>query len=440
MKSLKILKQVLKRFMSIGDEGAIMAVVLIFVAILLLAGATATILLTTDTQIGSNYKSSQQALYAAEAGAQEARERLRLKPSTDPGYPDIINDDDPDNTEWTYYIGTEEEAQEKGYDSANDAHERTSSLQTDMDYTVVITHQTDPSSGEVLYRGDVDGDGDFDRHTDETRGDPNIYLITGYGDAGGASKVVQMEVTRFPPITVKAAIYTGGSSLDLKGTAYISGNNNDACCGTADDLPGVYTKASTTVSPVGTVTITGEGMDPENPAEPSVSRDDDDVDDINIPGMIDGMKTSADFSYTLNADTTHTDTAIPGPGDGWGTPTIVMDDIYTCDECNLICYNMNGHTIRLSGGVTGCGILLVEGNLDISGDFSWYGPIIVSGSFTYKGGGTGNITGAVLSGGSAETEDTMAGNIKINYCHDAVENFENHSLPILSWKQELAEE
>jgi hypothetical protein len=82
----------------------------------------------------------------------------------------------------------------------------------------------------------------------------------------------------------------------------------------------------------------------------------------------------------------------------------------------------------------------VEGNLDISGDFSWYGPIIVSGSFTYKGGGTGNITGAVLSGGSAETEDTMAGNIKINYCHDAVENFENHSLPILSWKQELAEE
>jgi len=170
MKSLKILRQFLKRFMSIGDEGAIMAVVLIFVAILLLAGATATILLTTDTQIGSNYKSSQQALYAAEAGAQEARERLRLKPSTDPGYPDIINDDDPDNTEWTYYIGTEEEAQEKGYDSANDAHERTSSLQTDMDYTVVITHQTDPSSGEVLYRGDVDGDGDFDRHTDETRG------------------------------------------------------------------------------------------------------------------------------------------------------------------------------------------------------------------------------------------------------------------------------
>jgi len=47
-----------------GDEnGAILVVVLIFVGILALVGATATIITTTDTKIGANYKASEKALY-----------------------------------------------------------------------------------------------------------------------------------------------------------------------------------------------------------------------------------------------------------------------------------------------------------------------------------------------------------------------------------------
>lgn len=439
------LKTVWKSFVSDQETGAILAVVLIFMAILLLVGATAAIILSTDTQIGGNYKSSKKSLYVAEAGAQEARERLRLKPDDHPEYDYIIPDNHTDNNQWAAFVGKDADVPKKGYNSENAMHYKTSSRQDNMDYVVRVEHQVD-ASDNVLYWGDSDGDGVPERHIDDTLGDPNIYLISSYGNAEGGTKVVQMEVTRVPPITVKGAVYAGGSSLSLKGDAYISGNNNDTCCGTADDLPGVYTKASTTVNTPGNVTITGEGMDAENPAEPSISRDDDDIDDINVQGMIDAIKNSADFSYALNSDTTHTDSDIPGPGEGWGTPTLMMTDpdLYDCDECNVVYYNMkdgvNYRTIRLSGGVRGCGILLVEGNLDISGDFSWYGPIIVSGSFTYKGGGNGNVTGAVITGGTAETEDTMVGNIQINYCHDAVESFENHALPILSWKQGLGEQ
>jgi len=57
--------------------GFILMVVLIFMGILALVGATATIITTTDTKIGANYKASEKAFYVAEAGANEARQRLR---------------------------------------------------------------------------------------------------------------------------------------------------------------------------------------------------------------------------------------------------------------------------------------------------------------------------------------------------------------------------
>jgi len=417
-----------------GDEnGAILVVVLIFVGILALVGATATIITTTDTKIGANYKASEKALYEAEAGAQEGRQRLRQ------GVTGAITDAHTDKTQWRAYIGTDEKSLKKGWESTNAMHVKTGSLQSDIEYTVVITHQLDPSDPtKVLYWGDDNGDGTWTRNT--TTGE-NIYLITSYGNVEGSTKTVQLEVTRVPPITFKGALYSG-TSCDIQGNVTVNGN--DSCGGAAK--PGIatpQTEASTPVTISGTsASVTGNPnvayADSASPITP-----------INVQSLANGLKISADFSYSVNSDTSYSATTIPGPGDGWGTPDLTVDlsadpPTPNCDSYNIVHYDTNDDTndttISFSGNIAGCGILVVEGTLHITGGFEWYGTIIVTGAFRFTGGaGDKNIMGAVITGESTEG-DYVGGNVDINYCSTATESqTQKHAIPILSWKEVLAE-
>lgn len=407
-----------------NENGVVLMVVLIFVGILALVGATATIITTTDTKIGANYKTAEKALYVAEAGAHEARERLR--PSS--AYP--IIDWHTDKYQWSAFIGTDPKTQKKGYDSNNAMHVKVASLQTDMDYTVVITHQldtTDPT--KVLYWGDDDGDGEWTRNT--TTGE-NIYLITSYGDAEGSTKIVQLEVTRVPPITIKGALYSG-TSANILGSVTIDGN--DSCGGT--DLPGIATPQAEASSPVdisgASASVTGD----EDYGDPNVKYSEPQA--LDVQSMANFLKKSADFSYNVNSET-QSSSETPGPGDGWGTPDLTAVPP-TCDSCNIVHYDTNDTYIKLVGPVSGCGILVVEGDLDANGGFSWYGTVIVTGSFIMTGGGSGDkkIAGAVITGESTDG-DIIGGSVNIDYCSTATEDQnEKHALYILSWKEALAE-
>ena len=411
-----------------NDRGMALILVLIFVVALALLGITAVLMTTTDSKIGSNYKASGKALNVAEAGAQEARERLRLNAAN------VITDAHTDKTQWSAFIGTDPKTQKKGYDSTNSMHNRVASLQTDIDYTVVIVHQDD-GAGNVMYWGDDDDDGAWTRNT--TTGE-NIYLITSYGNAEGATKTVQLEVTRVPPITIKAALYTG-TTATIQGN--VSVNGNDACEGT-DHLPGISTpnaKVSDT-DPVDAPETAVDGhTDYDVPGPANVKYSEPQA--LDAQSMAGFLKKCADFSYSLSGDTTHTASTTPGPGDGWGVPDLTAVPP-TCDSCNVVHYDANStFTIRLTGLVSGCGILVVEGDLDIFGGFEWYGTVIVTGAFTFTGGvGDKNIMGAVISGDSTDG-DFVGGTVDIDYCSTATEDQnEKHSLPILSWKEVLADE
>ncbi|NVL90371.1 MAG: hypothetical protein HWN69_05160 [Desulfobacterales bacterium] len=154
--------------------------------------------------------------------------------------------------------------------------------------------------------------------------------------------------------------------------------------------------------------------------------------------MVDSFKGLADFTYTVNS-VTHTASTTPGPGDDWGTPTqgATLQDPSSCGCSNIVHYNTGGTFVKLSGGVSGCGILLVEGDLEMSGNFSWNGIVISTGSITLTGGGNKNLTGALIAGGSADA-DVVGGNSNIVYCSSAINNqTQNRALRVLTWKEEM---
>lgn len=405
-----------KTYVNMNDRGMVLPIALIFLTILAVVGSTVALLTTTDLKIGGNYKSSNQALYVAESGVEEARARLKME-AVGP-----INDGHPSQVQWSAFIGSEVKARGKGYESGNAMHVRTGSLQSTLDYTVRIGHQTD-AAGNISYFGDSDGDGANERNTTSGK---NIYTISSLGFVGGAFRTIDAEVTRIPPITSPAALYVEAATT-VQGNTSIIGTDG---CGLSD-LPGVVT----TQAP-GSVTMHGQPLIAGSDGTiPNIVYN---ATDLDVQSIVDAFKDAPDYSYAVGS-ATHTGTTTPGPGDGWGTPIpgMTLQDPSSCSQTTIVYYDTDETDITLSGGVTGCGILLVEGDLELHGDFSWHGIVVTTGSIIFTGGGNSNITGAMMAGGSADG-DLIGGNTNIIYCSSAVtDQTEGRPLKILSWQEQM---
>jgi type IV pilus assembly PilX-like protein len=405
-KSIRLLGEVISSPFLSNEKGMVLPLGLMFLAIIAILGTTAVIVTTTDLKIGTNYRASEQAFYAAEAGIEEARARLKADANNS-----IINI----NT--GVYIGVASKAQGKGYDPAK--HGLYASL-SDLDYIVEIIHQTD-ADGNVLYWGDPDGDGISGRNT--TTGQ-NICLVTSYGNSGTSTKVIEVEMTRIPPIAVPAALYVEASTKIQGASTHIIGTDS---CG-ADSKPGIATtKPDTEPITFNPPSLLGTNV---IGTQDNVSYNNTNMD---VQSVVDSFKGSADFTHTVS-NATHT-------GMNWGTPIpgITQQDPSSCSCNNIVYYDTQGTDIKLSGGTSGCGILLVDGDLNMNGDFSWHGMVIVTGSVIFLGGGDKNITGALIAGGSLDADiDIIGGNSNIVYCSSAIDDqTKNRPLRILSWQEKM---
>lgn len=396
------------------DQGVAMVSALMFLLVLALLSTSIATVTTQSSQIGGNYKASVQALQAAEAGAEEARGRLRGN-ATSP----ITDDAAPTQTQWRTYIGSQTQAQTYGY-TGGLYQTRTASLQNGIQYTVVIAHATN-GSGEILYWGDPNSTGTNIRNT--TTGQ-RVFQVTSYGTAGQARSIVQTQVARVPPINIPGTVYVETNTTIQGSSTNIIGEDQ---CG-SNDRPGIATPLGSTHNGQNTITQNGHPNISGNPAIMYNSVN------VNVQNIVNAYKGAADFSYTVQS-VNHTSNTTPGPGDDWGTPTAgaTLQDASSCSTFNTVYYNTNNTYVRLTGGVRGCGLLLVEGDLEIHGGFSWYGPIVVTGSVIYTGGGNKNTTGAVVSGGTV-TADVIGGNANIVHCSTAVAGQAQSSpLLVLNW-------
>ncbi|MDP3097416.1 MAG: pilus assembly PilX N-terminal domain-containing protein [Syntrophales bacterium] len=396
---------------SLRDEkGMILVVSLMMISALLLLGTTAVMTSTTDMKINANYKTGIQAYYAAEAGLEEARARLRATFLPATGATGRIVDLSPTSATWSASI-----CPTCTYTSSQSA----------ITYTASIVHSTN-AGGSILYYWDANGDGTPERTT-TAKTDMNIYLVTSTGSASGAQKTIEIEMTRLPPITVPGPLYVEANTKIMGSSTSIVGTDG---CGT-DNKPGVVTTlAGTTVTQSGNPVVAG------TPPIASSSAN------MNVNAMLDSQKGAANYSYDYTSNQVMT-------GMHWGTPVMVVGapdtTPSTCDVSppNIVYFNMHDtSSIKLSGGSSGCGILLVDGDLEVSGGFSWNGLIMVTGSVTFTGGAADkkNITGGVVAGNEVDASldlDVIGGSISLVYCSTAINNLTaQQPLKRMSWKEQ----
>ena len=101
----------------------------------------------------------------------------------------------------------------------------------------------------------------------------------------------------------------------------------------------------------------------------------------------------------------------------------------------IVFINNSGFT-RTFNGASGYGILVVSGNLDLKGGFTWNGLVYVKGDVTTSGGGGGvNIYGGIMAGGNV---NTLSGNIKIYYNQSTIDAVSQNafSTKMIVWKDE----
>ncbi len=231
-----------------------------------------------------------------------------------------------------------------------------------------------------------------------------------YADTTYVMRVRLFRTTRpFPTVNGAISIRATPVSLSLSGHASVDGRNYDST-GTnlvgSGNLPGITTMISSDsahVATAGGTNISGN---------PPVKVDTSTVDPL---AFIDIYKNNADYFYNV---------AGTYSGQTWGSvtnPVIVY--------CNA--GDDTSFSIKFSGGCTGYGILIVRGNVQFTGNLSFFGLMVVDGFNTtvdFGAAGTPAIVGGIIVAGNAGASITLKGtgsNSKAVYSESALRSAKN---------------
>ena len=266
-----------------------------------------------------------------------------------------------------------------------------------------------------------------------TRLNNDLFLVKSLGkrlDASGntlAQRSVAM-VTRLSYVSATAnAAVTAGKSVNFNGTAFeVIGNDSvpqgwagETGCSTGANKAGVRTAETVDASSQQDANIIGVPAQVEH--DPTVT-----ADFFNIFGDVtfDELKKSADI---VLPNTTPYNGAAPSLTAGapqrcntadqmnWGEPHRNGAGFTAqCVNYFPIIYGSGSQT-QLAAGGRGQGLLLVEGDLSISGGFEWTGLIVAKGGIKIVGNGN-KITGALLAQDvSIDDQNSISGNTTLQF-------------------------
>ena len=378
----QILKIFPPRKIASGDKGFILIAALTLLSALTLLGTTAYILSSTDIRIGSNFRNNQLVLQVAIAGAERAREALRVEnsASSTPGsFSDELNSATRKGANGVL----------NGYSSTTDDVAIASGTMNGVSYVAYLTN--DSAEG-----------------TSNTTDSNGKVLITSVATGPNNAKAqVQIEVSASNTPSPPSAVYSKG---DVTGNgSSLTVNGNDAC-GAGTALAPIYTKSPAETDLNGNPAMSGS---PSTPQSGTL--------DIDIASYIDSLKAAA--TTTLTADQQN---------QTYGSATNYVTVYSDTSSPN----NVNGLSLS---NITGYGILLVKGDLELGGGFNWNGIIVATGTISLNGGGGPNainIAGMMLSGTSTSTDVSLNGTIQISYDSCKIDKAEASApVRVVSWKQ-----
>jgi len=260
-----------------------------------------------------------------------------------------------------------------------------------------------------------------------TRLGTRLYLLEsssrvtrGGTELQGAARETGLVVRLFSAELLPPAALTTRGTTDLLGTAEVHGFDEEPttwpglCSGSLTDKPGILTNDASAVSESGAGTVTGS---------PAVQQDETIADSTFTQfGETDWEELTALANKELSPGAINT----TGPVSvgtvcatdeplNWGDP---LNPSAPCGNYFPIIHIPGSAKIQ-SGGV-GQGILLVDGNLELRGDFVFYGIVIVQGSLYTQGSGNRVYGGVLASNASLDTE-MITGGAVIRYSTCAAE-------------------
>ncbi len=365
-----------------SQKGMALITALMLLAFLTIIGGALLTATTIDVKIGNNYKTNTQLLFLAEAGIEAARETLRASANTLDV--DLLAaaggtaDDLATSTDLTALLATDDAP----VLPVAVGLRTTGQTLTDPDGRTVGTYH-------VFMRNDA---AEGDTTTTDTN---DIVTLVSIAQIGSATKTIEADVKKgsFPPIPAALTLNGGIGTFDATNSNIFDVSGfDDAGSGNDESAIGVISAGDDT-----TVTSEIQGPPDRSGNYAGDSGGTPDVEDISgdMAGMLTTVAGLEDIADSIEASAT--DSYTPGFGS-----TTALGSFGSSSDYHVVAVNGNA-TI---GPGTGYGSLMVRGSLTVSGNFSWYGLILLigQGELYWNGGGNGAIEGGIFI---AKTRDAQ---------------------------------
>ncbi len=243
----------------------------------------------------------------------------------------------------------------------------------------------------------------------------NIQGSSVYGTTGRMLGVVARLSTA--DLMPEAALTTRGKT-NIRGTAEVHGEDkvppawSDYCNDPLKNLPGVLTNKKSDVGYAGTGSLTGNPpiVEADPPLDDKYFQQFGDLSWEDLVNRADIRLPGGNIN-TTQPDSTADGVCLSGQGypTNWGNP---LNPDGACGDYFPIIY-VNGTALIQSGGV-GQGILLIEADADIRGNFVFHGIIIVQGNFQTEGSGN-RVYGGVMASNAEFLLQKLVGSSVVEY-------------------------
>jgi hypothetical protein len=259
-----------------------------------------------------------------------------------------------------------------------------------------------------------------------TRLTQRTYWLESQGTAGTALETRTVRRTGMalryvtPQINFLAALTTNGETK-IGGSSIINGNDqappNWTCPPSVAAKPGIVNASAANITTSGTaVVISGSPAIKIDAAASDTSTYFNYGEEANWKSLTAMANVRLPSSYNVKPEPSIVGgVCVAGLGN-WGEP-LRATPATACETRFPIIYSPGD--LDLQGG-RGQGILLVEGELKVSGGFQFYGPVIVRGRLTTQGTG-GHFNGGVMAANVNLEQNVVLGDAVISYSKCAID-------------------